>query len=190
MCRSFLDRAVDPETLERAFELATHAPSAGNTQGWAFVVLEGEKTAQFWQDAAERSWLDHPSHPGLLRAPVIVLPLASPAPYVQRYSEPDKSASGLEALANWKVPYWFVDTAFATMLLLLGLTREGLGALFFSLHKPSGPLLEHLGVPPGWEPLGAIALGWPSPDDKPSASAGRPRRPVAEVFHHGHWRGP
>jgi nitroreductase len=48
MCRSFLDRPVGREPLERALELATHAPSAGNTQGWAFMVLEGEDTARFW----------------------------------------------------------------------------------------------------------------------------------------------
>jgi nitroreductase len=40
MCRSFLEGPIDPVALERALETATHAPSAGNTQGWAFVVRE------------------------------------------------------------------------------------------------------------------------------------------------------
>ncbi len=187
MCRSFIDLPVDREVLDRALALATRAPSAGNTQGWAFVVLEGDETAQFWAYQAESSWLAHPSHPGLLNAPIIVLPLASRANYIDRYSEPDKAPSGLQRMVAWEVPYWLVDTAFATMLFLLGLTEEGLGALFFSLRKPAGPLLHALGVPGGWEPLGAVAVGWPSPDDQPSTSANRPRKTVAEVVHRGAW---
>ena len=188
MCRSFLPDPVDEVALRRALALATRAPSAGNTQGWAFVVLEGPDTMRFWRHAADSSWLAHPSHPGLLNAPVIVLPLASQASYLERYAEPDKSSPGRNQAAEWAVPYWFVDTAFATMLLLLGLAEEGLGALFFALRKPSGPLLEELGVPEGWEPLGAVALGWPSPDDKPSTSSGRPRKTIAEVMHRGGWQ--
>jgi len=187
VCRSFLDRPVSQGALEHALGLATRAPSAGNTQGWAFVVLEGDHTAVFWDAEADASWLAHPSHPGLLNAPVIVLPLASRSAYEARYAEPDKAALGLGPVDRWQVPYWLVDTAFATMLLLLGLAQEGLGALFFALRRPPGPLLAQLGVPDGWEPLGAVAVGWPSPDDKPSGSAGRPRRGVAEVAHWGGW---
>jgi len=187
MCRNFLDLPVAPDALERALALATHAPSAGNTQGWAFVVLEGADTARFWDHQSESAWLAHPSHPGLLNAPVIVLPLASHASYLERYSEPDKAAVGARRVSEWAVPYWLVDTAFATMLFLLGLAQEGLGALFFALRQPPGPLLNALGVPAGWEPLGAVALGWPSPDDEPSGSARRARKGVAEVVHRGRW---
>ena len=80
-------------------------------------------------------------------------------------------------MSEWAVPYWLVDTAFATMLFLLGLTEEGLGALFFALRRPAGPLLEALGVPAGWEPLGAVAVGWPSPDEQPSGSPAGPANP-------------
>jgi nitroreductase len=187
MCRSFLEGPVDPVALERALGMATHAPSAGNTQGWAFVVLEDDETALFWQHEAESSWLAHPSHPGLLNAPVIVLPLASKQSYLERYSEPDKASVGARRVTDWAVPYWLVDTSFATMLLLLGLAQEGLGSLFFALQRPAGPLLRALGVPDGWEPLGAVAIGWPSSDDRPSTSASRPRKPSAEVVHRGRW---
>ena len=195
MCRSFSDRPVPSEALDRALALATHAPSAGNTQGWAFVVLEGAETEKFWRHTAEPSWLQRPDHPGLLRAPAIVVPLASRASYVERYSEPDKVGpdkvgTGEERVGEWQVPYWLVDTGFATMLFLLGLRQEGLGALFFALHRPASALLEELGVPPGWEPLGAIALGWPAPDDKAGSSASRPRKQVGEVVHRGSWHTP
>ncbi|MGH9105704.1 MAG: nitroreductase family protein [Acidimicrobiales bacterium] len=188
MCRSFLDRPVGAEVLERALMLATRAPSAGNTQGWAFVVLEGRQTKRFWEHATDRSWLAHPSHPGLLNAPAVVLPLASRAAYVDRYSEADKGPAGPQQVAEWPVPYWLVDTAFATMLLLLGLAQEGLGALFFSLRRPPRLLLAELGVPEGWEPIGAVAVGWPCPDDRPSTSATRARKTVAQVLHRGAWQ--
>jgi nitroreductase len=187
MCRSFLERPVERTVLDRALALATRAPSAGNTQGWSFLVLEDLGTTMFWQHEADSSWLAHPSHPGLLKAPLIVLPLASRASYVERYSEPDKHEVGARRVEEWAVPYWLVDTAFATMLLLLGAAQEGLGALFFSLRRPAAPLLAELGVPPVWEPLGAVAMGWPSPDDKPALSAYRPRKNLDQVVHRGRW---
>jgi len=118
-----------------------------------------------------------------------VVPLASRASYEARYAEPDKAARQ-GTVAGWQIPYWLVDTSFATMLLLLGVAQEGLGALFFSLHRPPGPLLEAIGVPPGWDPLGAVAIGWPAPDDRAATSAARPRRPLEEVVHRGRWRVP
>jgi nitroreductase len=142
---------------------------------------------KFWQHQADTSWLAHPSHPGLLNAPVIVLPLASRGSYLDRYAEADKEPQGTSRVMAWTVPYWFVDTAFATMLLLLGLAQEGLGALFFALRRAPEPLMAELDVPAGWEALGAVALGWPSPDDKPSTSATRPRKAVPEVVHRGRW---
>jgi nitroreductase len=187
MCRNFLERPVPPETLDRLLAAATRAPSAGNTQGWAFLVLEGDDRDRFWSQQADTAWLEHPSHPGLLRAPMLVVPLASRDRYAERYSEPDKATVGPGRVEQWHVPYWLVDAAFATMLLLLEVTQEGLGALFFALRRDPSPLLHELGAPPSWEALGAVAIGWPSPDDRPTPSAERPRRPVAELVHRGRW---
>jgi nitroreductase len=188
MCRNFLERPVDAAALERAFSLASRAPSAGNAQGWAFLVLEGSSTAAFWEQQADAAWLVDPDHPGLVKAPVIVLPLANRSAYLDRYSEPDKKGvGGTRRVGEWLVPYWLVDTAFATMLFLLGLAEEGLGALFFALRRPAEPLLARLGVPEGWEPIGAVAVGWPGPSERPSTSARRPRRGVGEVVHWASW---
>ena len=189
MCRDFLDRPVDPVVVDRLLARARRAPSAGHTQGWAFVVLEGrEQTRRFWELDADPAWLAAPTHPGLLRAPVIVLPLASRDAYLARYSEADKVAAGRLGPEGWPAPYWLIDTAFATMLLLLGAVEEGLGALFFALHAPPASTLRALGVPVGWEALGAVALGWPAAGRAaPSASATRGRRPDEEVVHRGGW---
>ncbi|MGH9121268.1 MAG: nitroreductase family protein [Acidimicrobiales bacterium] len=190
MCRSFRGDAVAPEVVDRVLERARRAPSAGHSQGWAFVVLEGaEQTSRFWRHAAEEDWLSHPDQPGLVAAPVIVVPLAGRAVYEARYAESDKTRAVPFGPAQWEIPYWLVDTAFATMLIFLGATAEGLGACFFALHGDTPALLAELGVPEGWRPLGAVAMGWPSPAAGPaqSGSAARGRRPVEEVVHRGGW---
>jgi nitroreductase len=194
MCRDFAPDPVDPAVIDRCIDHARRAPSAGHTQGWAWVVLEGSATDSFWSHGEERSRAG-----GVGLAPVIVLPLISQAAYLERYSEPDKTRAGRDRPEAWPVPYWWVDGGGALAILLLTAAQEGLGALFFALHHPPGPLLAHLGVPPGWDPLGAVALGWPAPGwregerarrasgERPAGSAGRGRSPLPQVIHRGRW---
>jgi nitroreductase len=185
MCRSFLDRPLPAGTVDRLLDRARRAPSAGHTQGWDWLVLEGsEQTGRFWHLDADPAWLAAPDHPGLLRAPLIVIPLAGRAAYEERYAEADKPAG---ATTRWNVPYWMVDTAFATMLLLLATVEEGLGALLFALHADARVTMGAFGVPPDREPLGAVAIGWPDPHDRPGSSASRPRRPLDDQVHRGFW---
>src|ERR1700733_6966880 len=110
MYRSFQDRLVPPDTVDRIMASAARAPSAGHTQGWAFVVLEGpEQTGRFWSTDADPEWLGHPDHPGVVDAPVIVLPFCSRQAYLDRYSAPDKAAAGLATKEAWPAPYWLID---------------------------------------------------------------------------------
>ena len=44
MCRSFTSDPVEPDLVDRLVDLASRAPSAGKTQGWHLVVLEGDHT--------------------------------------------------------------------------------------------------------------------------------------------------
>ncbi len=46
MCRNFSDRPVPPRVVDRLLDRARRAPSAGHTQGWAFLVLEGPRADQ------------------------------------------------------------------------------------------------------------------------------------------------
>ena len=183
MCRDFSDRPVPAEVVDRLVDRARRAPSAGHTQGWAFVVLEGGDTDVFWAHGADPSRVP----PGVRRAPAVIVPFVSRAAYVARYEEADKSGSGV--VEAWGVPYWVVDGAFATLLLLLGAVEEGLGALFFALRRDPLHLLGALGVPGDWAPLGAVARGWPAPGWRSAApgSAGRGRRSIDEVVHRGGW---
>jgi nitroreductase len=188
MCRNFSDRPVPPELVDRLLDRARRAPSAGHTQGWAFLVLEGrEQVDQFWRADADPDWLEHPTLPGVLRAPVIVVPLYSVRAYLDRYAEPDKIQHGLTSEDSWPAPFWVVDASFATMILLLGVVEEGLGALFFGLRGDPARLRDTFGIPEGWDAIGAVALGWPSTDRGPVGSAVRGRRPLSDVVHRARW---
>lgn len=189
MVRSFQDRAVEPGSLQAILESALRAPSAGFTQGVDLVVLEGRaQTGVFWETTTTSHWRqDGTRAAGLMRAPVVVLPLSNRSAYLRRYSEPDKAGTRLSSAESWPVPYWTVDTAFATMLILLRATDAGLGALFFRILTGEEDLLQALGIPPEARPIGALALGYPDGADAPSASLARGRRPLEEVVHRGRW---
>lgn len=190
MVRAFAPRPVDPALVDDLVDQARRAPSAGNTQPWAFVVLEGADTARLWDVTLPPERRGGFRWPGLLDAPVVVVPLVEPAAYPRRYGERDKAATGLGAgVEAWPVPYWWVDGGMAVHALLLGATDAGLGALLYGLFGHEAAALAALGVPAGWRALGAVALGWPAPDE-PGRSAGRARPPLAEVVHRGGWHGP
>lgn len=190
MVRSFTTEPVDAAALRSLLDWARRSPTAGHSQAVAFVVLAGtEQTERYWSvtlpSGPQRSGF---AWPGLLRAPLLVLVLASPSGYVSRYGEADKAVTGLGGGADaWPVPYWFVDGGMAVMALLLGAVDAGLGACFFGLFEHERAVLDGLGVPAGWRAVGTVALGHPADDDRPGRSAARPRRPFDEVVHFGGW---
>ncbi len=191
------DRPVDPATVDRMLEHATRSPSAGNSQGWAWLRLDRPSDVDdFWaatspDPRASNRWLD-----GMRTAPVVLVPLADEAAYRARYAESDKAGSekaGSEkaGTADWPVPYWYVDLGMASLLVLQTATDAGLGACFFGVPGPRWPdLREAFGVPESLVPVGAIAVGHRVAGDAGApGSAGRGRRPVAEVVHRGRWGG-
>ena len=193
MVRTFdPDRPLPPGALDRMLENAVRAPSAGFSQGWAFLALEGtEETGRFW-DAVFPSVSARKTfrYPKLFAAPAIVVPLSHKQAYLDRYAELDKGVLDKRD-SYWPVPYWDIDTGFASMLMLLTAVDEGLGALFFGIFpEHMAPFRKAFGVPDAYTPIGAIALGYPSPDgDTPSPSLKRGRRPVSDVVHRGRWQG-
>lgn len=188
MCRNFRDEPVPAEVVDRLLDRARRAPSAGNTQGWSFLVLSGRSELDaFWEVESEPDWRS--TMPGVMRAPLIVVPLCSVQRYLDRYSEPDKIAAGMTRAESWPAPFWVTDVSFATMILLLAVVDEGLGALFFGLRGTPDALRSAFGIPPGWNAIGAVAIGWPAEDRGPVGSAVRGRRPADEVVHRGRWGG-
>lgn len=190
MTRSFAPTPLADGLLEELVDLAARAPSAGKTQGWHLVALEGDDTARFWDVTLPPMRRGRFKWQGLLDAPVILLPFADAKAYTDRYSEPDKAATGLGASpAAWPVPYWTVDASMSVMTILLAAEDAGLGALFFGVFKGERELRQSLGVPPWLQLLGAVALGYPSDPDGTTLgrSATRPRRSAPEIIHRGHW---
>jgi nitroreductase len=186
MVRRFDPRPLPAEVLGRVLESALHAPSAGFSQGLDLVVLEGpEAVSAFWRATADPRF----GRPYSSAEPAaIVLVLSDKQAYLDRYAEPDKAGLGMEAESGWPLPYWDLDAAMAAMLLLLAAVEEGVGAWFFGVFHGAETLLRDLGVPPGRRLVGAVALGYPAADDRPSGSARtRPRRQFDEVVHRGRW---
>jgi nitroreductase len=188
MVRNYTAEPVAADVLDRVLAAARRAPSAGHTQGLDLVVLEGPAaTGRYWDLTLPPARRAGFRWPGLLRAPVLVLPYVAPSAYVDRYAEPDKARTGLGAGEDrWAVPYWHVDAGMAVMALLVAVVDEGLGALFFGQFDHAPAVAEAFGVPAGREAVGTIALGHPAPDE-PGRSADRPRRPAGEVVHRGRW---
>ena len=120
MTRSFKPDPLPDGLLEQFVDLANRAPSAGKTQGWHLVVLEGAETSRFWDITLPPMRRGAFRWKRLLEAPVIAIPLADPRAYVERYSEADKRASGLGAGTEaLPAPYWTVDTSMSVMTMLL-----------------------------------------------------------------------
>jgi len=188
MCRAFDDRAVDAETIDTLLRQALRAPSAGNTSSLQFLVLEGaEQTSRYWDTTLANDQRGGFPWPALLDAPVLVVPWVEPQAYVDRYSEPDKAATGLgETQSGWPVPYWFVDGGGAVMTLLLGAVDVGLGALFFGLFDHEDAVRREFGVPAGMRAVGSVALGHPLPT-RQSLSARREKPGFSRVVHRGQW---
>jgi nitroreductase len=183
-CRRFSDRPVDDDLVERCLEAATHAPSAENTQPWAFVVVRseagrraiGELNRDVWRAAGRAhsegrlsaglfAEVDEGAEGGLVDAPVVVV-VCGDAGRGLRTTLP---ASVFPAVQN----------------LLLAATALGLGSAMTTLALQRGEALRALlGLPEDVVPMAIVPLGWPA------RPLGPPRRePVATKAHRETWGG-
>jgi nitroreductase len=191
MVRRYDDRPVDPAVVDRMLEHALHAPSAGFSQGWAFLRLDSpEDLDRFWRATTPEEYLDRVSDwlAGMRAAPVVIVPLSCKDAYLDRYAQTDKGWTDRDE-SRWPVPYWHIDTGMASMLILQTAVDEGLGACFFGIPPECiDPFREEFGVPRDHTPIGAITVGHRAQDPGSAGSAARrPRRTAAEVVHHGQW---
>ena len=181
------DRPVPAEVRERLLAHALRAPSAGFSQGWAFLVLEtSDERDRFWtattDEGAPDGWLTR-----MRRAPLLIVPLSHKAAYLERYAEPDKGWTDRDE-SRWPVPYWDVDTGMASLLMLLTAVDEGLAACFFGVppERIAG-FRSAFGVPGGYTPIGCVSVGYNGTEDRRSPTLRRSRRGVEEVVHRGRW---
>jgi len=188
-CRSYRTDPIPRQVLDEVLAAALRVPTAGNTWAIDLVVLDGPDTARYWDVALPAGpRRDRFGWQGLLRAPVLVLPVVDPAAYVRRYAEPDKASTGLGAdQSAWPVPYWWVDAGGAVTAMLLAATAAGLGSLLFGLFGHEASVAAEFAIPDDRRLVGAVALGWPDDGDRPSASAGRARPAPGDFVRRGGW---
>lgn len=215
MHRRFDGEPVAPAAVERMLRNAVRAPSAGFSQGWAFVVVDdAEGRERFWTAATPRSvpgdaeWSTDTESPGgepttttprsgrdmsrwqagMRTAPVIVLVLTSKEAYLRRYAESDKGWTDRDE-ARWPVPFWHVDAGMAALLILQTAVDEGLGGCFFGVPPAEVPAVRSaFDVPAEYEITGAIAVGHPMSGGAAGSPRKRPRRPLSDVVHRGRFR--
>ena len=188
MVRAFSEEPVAQPLLDQLMENATRIPSAGYSQGFAFVALtEQAQRRAFWETTKGPEWRGESESVALTSAPVIILPLANKQAYLDRYALPDKAHTPLAAEAHWPAPYWDIDTGFGVLMILLTATGLGLGALFFGIFQGAEALMTSLGVPRGYRLIGAIALGHPIPGERSLPELPTGRRDAADVIRWERW---
>jgi nitroreductase len=196
MFRQFTSEPLPPGTADRLLQAAERAPSAGFRQGYSFLVLEGaEQCAPLWKilaDATDAGGGTADEDPAevvaLSSAQLVIVPLACKDVYLGRYAQPDKGLSSDDE-SQWIIPWWYVDTGFTALLILLAVTDEGLGAQFFGFDpRTVSGFRTQYGVPDEWMPVGAIAIGHPDRGNDPIPPL-RPgeRKPLADLIHRAHW---
>lgn len=202
MVRAYTDEPVDAAVRDGILAAANRAPSAGFSQGYALLTLEGaDQLGPFWQlmstyhaDEARSATSfatsagAGPSFEPVTRAPLVVIPLSCKDIYLDRYARSDKGWTDRDE-AHWPVPYWDIDTGFTALLMLLAAVDAGLGALFFGIP----PMLisefrELYGVPESYLPIGAVAIGHPdTAADSGGSSRVINRRSLDDLVHVGRW---
>jgi nitroreductase len=178
MVRRFSAEPVSPHSVDRILRNAVRGPSAGFSQGQAFLVLTGDDLAKFWAVAGEAVSASAQT------APLVIVPLSCKRVYLDRYAEPDKGWTDRDE-SRWPVPFWHIDTGMAALLILLTAVDEGLGAVYFGIVPEAvDPLRAAYGIPADHEPIGAIAIGHGADPVRDLRSR---RRPLADVVHYGRW---
>jgi len=184
-------RPVEPEVLQRVLGAALRAPSAGGSAGRDLLVLRtAGQRERFWADTTRDrpgpadGWLT-----GMRTAPVLVLCLADPGAYAERYAQKDKPGPDRDA-GTWDTPWWDVDTGMSALLLLLAAVDEGLGACLFGVPAAAHDALRaSFGVPADRRFVAAVSLGHRARDEA-SRPSRRPHRTLADVAHDGRFGEP
>jgi coenzyme F420-0:L-glutamate ligase/coenzyme F420-1:gamma-L-glutamate ligase len=174
--REFSAEPVDPAAVRRAIAAAVTAPAPHHSEPWRFAVLESQRARTALLDDMLVAWTDDLRGDGfteeqiarrtrrgepLRRAPLIIVPcLVTDAahPY------PDQRRSAAERTM------FVVAAGAAVQNLLVALAVEGLGSCWVSSTLFCREVAARsLGLPEGWEPMGAVGIGHPAapPPDRP-----------------------
>ncbi len=172
--REFTAEPVDPGAVRRAIAAALTAPAPHHSEPWRFAVVESQRARTALLDDMLAAWTADLRGDGfteeqiarrvrrgepLRRASLIIVPclVADAAhPY------PDQRRSAAERAM------FLVAMGASVENLLVALAVEGLGSCWVSstLFCPQ-VAAGSLGLPPGWEPMGAVGVGHPAAPARP-----------------------
>ena len=184
MVRNYAPEPVSDDILQRVVQAGRKGPSAGFSQGTAFVIVTDPDLR-----TAIANLCDEPEYvaagfdPWISKAPAHIVICISEDAYHQRYREPDKVDDAGNEI-DWPVPFWWIDAGAALMLVLLTAVDEGLAAGF--LGTDADDLQQLLGIPSAMVPIGIVTVGHPAPD-RSSNSLKRGWRPDEKVVHWQTW---
>ncbi|WP_069816272.1 coenzyme F420-0:L-glutamate ligase [Streptomyces sp. TP-A0874] len=181
--REFTEQPVDGDAVRRAVALAVTAPAPHHTAPWRFVLLESEGARLRLLDAMRDAWVADLRGDGfseeriarrirrgdvLRKAPYLVVPCLV-ADGAHRYPDARRAAAEREMFV--------VAAGAGVQNLLVGLAGEGLASAWVSSTMFCREVVrEVLELPADWDPMGAVAVGYPAAPPRP-----RPAR-TAEAF--------
>ncbi len=188
MVRSYdMSRPVPAEVIDRIVSNGLRAPSAGFSQGWGFLVLDNPADVARFREAVRPAEQPENWFAANVEAPLLIVPHSNKDAYLDRYSLADKGFAD-RSDAWWPAPYWDIDTGFASLLMLLSAVDAGLGACFFGIPvEQIDSYRTAFGVPPQFNPIGAISIGY---SDEPPRDLSSQRKPKDETVYRGQWYQP
>ena len=172
--REFTGEPVDPGAVRRAIAAALTAPAPHHSEPWRFAVLESAAARTALLDDMLAAWQTDLRADGftaeqiarrvrrgepLRRAPLIIVPcLAADA----AHAYPDERRNAAERTM------FVAAMGAAVQNLLVALAVDGLGSCWVSSTLFCQPVAAAaLGLPSGWEPMGAVGVGHPAASAPP-----------------------
>lgn len=173
--RSFLDRRVPRDALERAVSLAVQAPAPHHSQPWRFAFVEEAETKErlsatmgaAWREDLARDGLApseihrivNKSHDLLTSTPVLTVCCAD---MTRSHSYPDDR----RRRAEWSLFAHSVGAALQTFM--TALAEDGIASCWISAPVFCGEVVKsELGLTPNVEPHALVLVGYASPEYKP-----------------------
>ena len=156
--RKYAEIPVEEEKLQKIFETANKAPSAGNLQGYEIYVV---RKLEHRQALVKAAW----DQEFLAEAPVVLIFCANPARSAERYNE-----RGIQL-------YCIQDATIACAFAVLAAKAQGLDTVWvgaFNETEVSG--IAH--IPSNLRPVAMLPIGYAGKE--PTV---RPRRELSDLIH-------
>ncbi len=168
--RSYSKKEVDEHTIEMLLEAAVLAPSASNSQPWAFGYIRGADKLRELSDRSKALLLEKmKTEPNLER----MRPRLEDPTVNLLHGAPALVAIYTKSTGSWAR----TDCAMAALQLMLAAHVLGLGTCWTGMVQrlfESDELKAELGVPAEYTPVGVIAVGYPEGEPPPSRGRNAP----------------